>query len=65
MNNFDPDSVLLIPNPWFSNFSMSRTPQNYMYLAADPHIEKDRSGDDQKQRFELQKIPLKNIYSKI
>ena len=35
------------------------------YLAADPLLEKDRSRDDQKRRFQLQKIPLKNIYSKI
>ena len=42
-----------------------KDPQNYMYLAADPHLEKDCSRDDQKQRFQLQKIPLKNIYSKI
>ena len=36
-----------------------------MYLAADPHLEKDRSGDDHKLRFQLQKFPLKNICSKI
>ena len=30
-----------------------KDPQNYMYLATDPLIEKDSSGDDQKQRFEV------------
>ena len=34
-------------------------PQNYMYLAADLHLEKDRFRDPQKQRSELQKFPLK------
>ena len=40
-------------------------PQKWHVFGRRPHLEKDRSGDDQKQRFELQKIPLKNTYSKI
>ena len=39
-------------------------PPILQYLAADPLLEKDCSRDDQKQRFQLQKFPLKNIYSR-
>ena len=59
----------ILSSKYISNIPVTKhfnvkDPQNYMYLAADHHLEKDRSRDDQKQRFELQKFPWKNIYSK-
>ena len=43
-----------------------------MYLAADPHLEKDRSGDDQKQEISVTEDSFEkyifegfDIYSKI
>ena len=43
-----------------------KDPQNYMYLAADLHLEKGMfQGPPEAEIFESQTFALKNIYSKI
>ena len=49
-------------NQWFLDFFHVKDPQNYMYLAADPHLKICCSRDPSEAKIRVKRVRFKNMY---